>query len=272
MAGEVLVGERRERASKPGQQVSRDVALALVERPRYASRAGDKLEWALRETGVEVAGRLCLDVGAATGGFTDCLLAHGARRVVALDVGRGLLEPRLREDPRVVVLERLNARHLEPGALPFAPSLIVIDVSFISLRKVLAPVLRCAAARFDCLALVKPQFELGPREAPGGVVADGAARTRALVEVGRFALSQLDVSVLGFAPSGVPGPAGNLETFVHLAERDRGGLTNEGELVAAAERAEKRWQELRGEGARDSDRSAPPPVATRRDEGARRAG
>jgi 23S rRNA (cytidine1920-2'-O)/16S rRNA (cytidine1409-2'-O)-methyltransferase len=160
-------------------------------------------------------------VGASTGGFTDCLLQHGAAHVVALDVAYGELHWALRTDDRVTVLERVNARGLRPGDLHYAPDLIVADLSFISLRKVLGPVLACAAPAFDALVMVKPQFEVGRgRVGKGGVVRDPADRHAALVAVGACA-RELGAAVLGFAPSGLAGPKGNLETFVRLAEAGR---------------------------------------------------
>jgi len=198
------------------------------------SRGGVKLANALDSLAIDVSGRHALDVGASTGGFTDCLLQRGASHVVAVDVAYGELDWRLRGDHRVTVLERRNARSLDGAELPYAPDLIVIDVSFISLSKVLPAVLACTAARFDCLALVKPQFEVG-REAvgKGGVVRDPAARRGALVAVGRAALG-LGVSVLGFASSGLPGPKGNLETFIWLAEARRPGAVDGVGIAAAA--------------------------------------
>jgi 23S rRNA (cytidine1920-2'-O)/16S rRNA (cytidine1409-2'-O)-methyltransferase len=207
----------------------------VVSPPPFVSRGGVKLRNALDALGLSVAGRRALDVGASTGGFTDCLLQAGALHVVALDVAYGELDWRLRSDARVTVIERRNARGLVADALPYAPDLIVIDISFISLVKVLPAVLACAAARFDCLALVKPQFEVGRSAVgKGGVVRDAAARRGALVSVARAAL-ELDASVLGFASSGLPGPKGNLETFVWLAERARGGVSD---LESAAREVE----------------------------------
>jgi 23S rRNA (cytidine1920-2'-O)/16S rRNA (cytidine1409-2'-O)-methyltransferase len=184
-----------------------------------------KLANALEVLALDVVGRRALDVGASTGGFTDCLLQRGAAHVVALDVAYGELSWRLRSDPRVTVIEQRNARSLDRSELPYAPDLIVVDVSFISLTKVLPAVLACAAPRFDALAMVKPQFEVGRAAVgKGGVVRDAAARRGALVSVGAAALSA-GVSVLGFASSGLPGPKGNLETFIWLAEPGReGGL------------------------------------------------
>jgi 23S rRNA (cytidine1920-2'-O)/16S rRNA (cytidine1409-2'-O)-methyltransferase len=160
MAGDVLLGEGERRARKPGELVEEDERLRVREPPPFVSRGGEKLANALESTGLDVCGRRALDVGASTGGFGDCLLQHGAERVIALDVGYGLLAWSLREDPRVVVLERTNARALTPAMLAYVPDLAVVDVSFIALRKVLGAVLACMAPRYDALALVKPQFEL----------------------------------------------------------------------------------------------------------------
>ena len=225
LAGEVRIGAHGARASKPGALVQADVELKVDDVPRFVSRGGIKLANALAASGLEVAGRRCLDVGASTGGFTDCLLAAGAAAVVALDVAYGELSWKLRGDPRVTVIERVNARHLRADVLPYAPEVIVADVSFISLRAVLGPVLACAAPRFDALALVKPQFEVGRGlVGRGGVVRDGALRRRALLDVAATAAG-LGVSVRGFFASGLPGPKGNIETFVALAEGARGSLT-----------------------------------------------
>src|SRR4051812_37792120 len=171
MAGEVRLGTDGARAAKPGQLVAEDVPVAVDERPRFVSRGGIKLANALAATGVDPTGRRCLDVGASTGGFTDCLLQAGAAHVVALDVAYGELDWALRTDERVTVLERTNARTLVVDDLPYAPDLVVADVAFISLSKVLPAVLACCAERFDALAMVKPQFEVGrERVGKGGVV------------------------------------------------------------------------------------------------------
>jgi 23S rRNA (cytidine1920-2'-O)/16S rRNA (cytidine1409-2'-O)-methyltransferase len=171
-------------------------------------------------------------VGASTGGFTDCLLQRGAAHVVALDVAYGELAHAVRSDARVTVLERCNARALAPAALPYRPDLIVADVSFISLTKILPAVLGCAAERFDALVMVKPQFEVGrQRVGKGGVVRDPALRREALIAVAAAARGE-GAAVLGFAPSGLPGPAGNRETFAWLAEGGRPGAL--ADLAAAA--------------------------------------
>jgi 23S rRNA (cytidine1920-2'-O)/16S rRNA (cytidine1409-2'-O)-methyltransferase len=236
MAGEVYVegarpGERR--AEKPGELVDVDTHVRVAEAPRFVSRGGIKLANALAATGLDVQGRRALDVGSSTGGFTDCLLQHGAREVIAVDVGYGLLDYRLRNDPRVSVLERTNARELAPEGLPAArieapagaaslPDLACVDVSFISLGKVLVAVLGCLAAGYDVLALVKPQFELGRgRVGKGGVVRAADDRREALIGAGRQAL-ELGAAVLGYRSSGLAGPKGNLETFLWLADPTSG--------------------------------------------------
>jgi 23S rRNA (cytidine1920-2'-O)/16S rRNA (cytidine1409-2'-O)-methyltransferase len=236
LAGEVLLLPERRRAEKPGQLVPEDVELELAEAPAFVSRGGVKLANALDTFGLDVEHRRGLDVGASTGGFTDCLLKRGAAHVIALDVAYGQLDWSLRSDERVTVIERTNARGLQPGELPYAPDLIVIDVSFISVAKVLPAVLARAAERFDCLAMIKPQFEVGRAGVgKGGVVRDPELRRGALVAVGQDAQA-LGASVLGYASSGLPGPKGNLETFAWLAEPGRaGGLTD---LEAAAREVE----------------------------------
>jgi 23S rRNA (cytidine1920-2'-O)/16S rRNA (cytidine1409-2'-O)-methyltransferase len=336
MAGEVRVGSGGRRAEKPGEMVAADVPVSVDERPRYVSRGGIKLENALARTGLAVAGRTALDVGSSTGGFTDCLLQQGAAAVIAVDVGYGELSHRLRTDPRVHVLERTNARALTPAMLAArgmlvetgilaergmraggeclpasvagerppasaaVPDLAVVDVSFISLTKVLPAVLSCLAEPYDVLALVKPQFELGrERVGKGGVVRDPADRRAALVAVGLAAaglgVAEIDghaglpavssddpaglpvalsddpaglpaapsespsgsaaprgsapiaasahppearihgpsgpPAVLGFCSSGLPGPKGNLETFVWLAEPTRAGAAGSAEEI-----------------------------------------
>jgi 23S rRNA (cytidine1920-2'-O)/16S rRNA (cytidine1409-2'-O)-methyltransferase len=235
LAGEVMLLPERRRAEKPGQLVPEDVQLELDQAAQFASRGGIKLANALDTLQVSVTGRRALDVGASTGGFTDCLLQRGAEHVVALDVAYGQLDWRLRSDARVTVIERHNARRLDRDALPYAPDLIVIDVSFISVTKVLGAALGCAAAAYDCLALVKPQFEVGRAGVgKGGVVRDPGLRRGALIDVGATARA-LGASVLGFASSGLPGPKGNLESFAWLAEGARGGVVD---LESAARRVE----------------------------------
>ena len=220
-AGEVRVGEDGPVALRPSQLVEPEAALIVDEGPRFASRGGLKLDNALESLGIDVAGLDCLDIGASTGGFTDCLLQRGATRVIALDVAYGQIDQRLREDPRVTVIERLNARGIEPGDLPFAPQLATVDVSFISLAKVLPAVLACLAPGGEILAMVKPQFELGRERVGRGVVRDAADRREAILAVAAAA-RDLGMTIRGFASSELPGPKGNRETFVWCASAGDG--------------------------------------------------
>jgi len=241
LAGEVLLGDERRRADKPGQLVRDDVVVAVAAEDAFVSRGGRKLANALDAFALDVTGRRALDVGASTGGFTDCLLQRGAAHVVALDVAYGELHWRIRTDPRVTVLERANARALDPAALPYRPDLVVIDVSFIALAKVLPAVLAATAERFDCLALVKPQFEVGRgKVGKGGVVREADDRRAALVAAGAAARELPTppgpAAVLGYASSGLPGPKGNRESFVWLAEAGRAGARTD--LEAAAREVE----------------------------------
>ena len=200
--------------SKAGEQLDEDVELVLTERARYVSRGGEKLANALGATGVDPRGLDCLDVGASTGGFTDVLLQRGAARVIALDVGYGQLHPRLRDDPRVTVLERTNARELDE--LAYAPQLVVCDVSFISVRTALPAALRLADKGWQALVLVKPQFEAGRGEVgKGGVVKSNETRARVLREVAEAAL-EWGAETAAVVDSGLPGPKGNREFFLHL--------------------------------------------------------
>jgi 23S rRNA (cytidine1920-2'-O)/16S rRNA (cytidine1409-2'-O)-methyltransferase len=216
-AGRVRLGRDGPEVSRPGQLLPEDAELVVEPGRRFVSRGGEKLANALAALPVAVEGRRCLDIGASTGGFTDCLLQAGAEAVVALDVGYGQLDWRLRQDPRVTVIERVNARHLSPSDLPWRPGLITVDVSFISLAKLLSPITEIAADDLDLLGLVKPQFELEPtRVGSGGVVRDPAARRDALRAVAEAAAGA-GLVVRGFASSGLPGPKGNLETFIWCA-------------------------------------------------------
>jgi len=217
----VLAGRVRGH-DKPGTQLSDDVPLDVDRPPPYVSRGGEKLAHALDAFTVDPAGRRAVDVGASTGGFTDVLLQRGAAAVVALDVGYGQLHPRLRGDPRVAVHERVNARELRE--LPFAPDLIVCDVSFISVRTALPPVLALAAPEWEALVLVKPQFEAGRADVgKGGVVRDPDVHRRVLRDVAEAAVAW-NGQPLGVADSGLPGPKGNREFFLHLARRDEAAL------------------------------------------------
>ena len=211
--------------SKAGEQVAEDAELVVESPPPYVSRGGKKLAHALDELRVDVAGRDALDVGASTGGFTDVLLQRGAARVIALDVGRGQLHERLRADPRVTVLDQTNARSVTK--LPFDPDLVTCDVSFISVRTALPAALALARARWEALVLVKPQFEAG-RElvGKGGVVRDPDVRRRVLRDVAEAALAW-PAQTVGVVDSGLPGPKGNREFFLHLVHREDPTLPND---------------------------------------------
>jgi 23S rRNA (cytidine1920-2'-O)/16S rRNA (cytidine1409-2'-O)-methyltransferase len=237
MAGEVRVGGSV--VTKAGTRVAADVEIAVAARPRFVSRGGDKLLTALEGFDWDVAGAMALDVGASTGGFTDCLLQRGAARVIALDVGYAQLHDRVRRDPRVTVMERVNARELTPAMLPYAPDLLVSDVSFISLTLVLGPAIAALRRPWRALVLVKPQFEAGREQiARGGVVHDPAVRAAAIERVARYA-SDLGAVPLGALDTGHPGPAGNHEYLLalssddHEAARDR-PPRDPGELARSA--------------------------------------
>jgi 23S rRNA (cytidine1920-2'-O)/16S rRNA (cytidine1409-2'-O)-methyltransferase len=225
LAGRVFVNEQR--VDKAGQAVPKDAQVRVAEpERRYVSRGGEKLAGALDELGLSPAGKLCLDLGASTGGFTDCLLQRGASRVVAVDVGYGQLDTRLRDDPRVRVLERTNARYLTPADVPEAVDLVTVDVSFIS-ATLLLPRIAEVAPRAELLVMVKPQFEVGrERVGKGGVVRDDADRAGAVMGV-RAAAEGLGYVARGEAESRLPGPKGNREVFLWLSpagvESDRSG-------------------------------------------------
>ena len=221
LAGRVRVGagDAARFDRKPGDLVDATLALEVAMPMAYVSRGGEKLAGALDAFGVDPAGLVCLDAGASTGGFTDVLLQRGAARVHAVDVGRGQLAASLAGDPRVVVHDRVNARHLEPGMLDEPVSLAVIDVSFISLGLVLGPVASCVAPGGQIVALVKPQFEAGRGEVPGGVVRDPAVHRAVLERVLAMALG-LGLEPLDVTRSALVGPAGNREFFAYLGVPD----------------------------------------------------
>jgi len=219
LAGEVLVDDRP--AAKAGSLVDSEASIRLRGKSLpYVSRGGTKLEKALQEFQVEVRDKVVLDVGASTGGFTDCLLAHGARRVYAVDVGYGQLDWKLRNDPRVVVLEKKNIRYLEAQELPEAPGLATIDVSFISLRLVLPKVKELLTPNGEILALIKPQFEVGKgKVGKGGVVRSHEEHLRVIEEIQQASVL-LKLEVGGVTESPLLGPKGNREFFIYLRKRD----------------------------------------------------
>jgi 23S rRNA (cytidine1920-2'-O)/16S rRNA (cytidine1409-2'-O)-methyltransferase len=212
MAGEVAVGGMA--VTKPGTLVKEDAAITIVAPPPFASRGGIKLAYALDQFQLDVSDKVAADIGASTGGFTDCLLKRGARRVYAIDVGRGQLDYRLRQDPRVVVIEGVNARY--PMALPEKVDLATIDVSFISVEKVIPPVAQLVKENGYLVVLIKPQFEAGRREVgKGGIIKDPLIHARVL---GRFVawLTEKELRLGGLLPSPLLGASGNREFFVLL--------------------------------------------------------
>ncbi|MGE4504102.1 MAG: TlyA family RNA methyltransferase [Desulfovibrionaceae bacterium] len=213
MAGQVwrVEGGRKVPLAKPGQQLPDDAELALKAQERYVSRGAHKLLTALETFSIDVTGFICLDAGASTGGFTDCLLQAGAARVYAVDVGRAQLHEKLRQDGRVVNLEGVNLRHADDSLIPEPVDLVTADVSFISLTKVLPPCMRFLKPGGQVLALIKPQFELGPEANDKGVVRDEGLRLRAVEEVSAFCEAELGLSRAGVVPSKITGPKGNQE-------------------------------------------------------------
>jgi 23S rRNA (cytidine1920-2'-O)/16S rRNA (cytidine1409-2'-O)-methyltransferase len=218
MAGQVYLvqGAARTVVAKPGQQIARTACLELKEAERFVSRGGYKLLTALEHFGLDVTGMTALDAGASTGGFTDCLLQFGVSRVYAVDVGHGQLHWKLVTDPRVVNLERINLRHAAPDLLPEKVDLVVADCSFISLRLILPPCLQFLKEGGQILALVKPQFELGPEHAVKGVVRSGELQLQAVAQVQDFARDELGLTPLGVVAAGIKGPKGNQEYLLHL--------------------------------------------------------
>ncbi|HZL65663.1 MAG TPA: TlyA family RNA methyltransferase [Thermoleophilia bacterium] len=216
LAGEITVDGRL--ADKPGTQVAEVAALTVAARPRFVSRGGDKLDHAMETLGISVEGEDACDLGSSTGGFVDRLLQGGAARVIAVDVGYGQLDYGLRGDERVTVLERTNARYLTGDRLPFAPSFVTADLSFISLTVALGPVLESLRRGYRGLVLVKPQFEAGrERVGKGGVVRDAGVHRDVLTSVSAW-LADRGAVVLGICDSGHPGPKGNVEYFVYFCD------------------------------------------------------
>jgi 23S rRNA (cytidine1920-2'-O)/16S rRNA (cytidine1409-2'-O)-methyltransferase len=212
LAGRIKVPSQP--AAKAGTLVPNDIALELIEASPYVSRGGEKLSGLMEKFSIDVTGKLCWDVGASTGGFTDYLLQHGATKVIAIDVGHGQLHWKLQKDPRVVNQEKLHILDVEPGQFP-SPQFITIDVSFISLEKVLPHLAKLTARGTEFAAMVKPQFEAGPKGAPKGVVRDPEVRAKAIAKI-RNALPEWGFRLKGEAPSALPGPKGNLEHFLYI--------------------------------------------------------
>ena len=233
LAGEVLVDGQR--VDKAGALVPAQAEIEVRGRSPFVSRGGEKLTHALDHFGVDVRARVCMDVGASTGGFTDCLLQRGAARVYAIDVGTGQLDPKLRRDPRVIVMEHTNARALDPRLFEDRPSLAVIDVAFISLEKVLPSVFGVLTPRGETLALVKPQFEVG-REAvgKGGVVRDPALHQAVITRLARYSVLR-GWHVRGVGASPLRGPKGNREFFLQLSNHGRTAVDLESLIMRMVE-------------------------------------
>jgi 23S rRNA (cytidine1920-2'-O)/16S rRNA (cytidine1409-2'-O)-methyltransferase len=235
MAGRVRVDGQP--ATKPGAAVRDGAQVEVLEGPAHVGRGAVKLAGALDRLGIDPRGAVAVDVGASTGGFTETLLLRGARRVYAVDVGRAQLHERLRADPRVVVLERVNARRLSPREVPEACAIATVDVSFISVRKVLPALRSVLAPGADALVLVKPQFEVGRGQVGrGGIVKDPERHLQALREVAAAARSEATFVVAGACPSPLLGSEGNREFFLHLRTGDASGLGDDA-LEAVLERA-----------------------------------
>jgi len=214
-AGEVFVNGHLETKASRGLTGEEDITLK--ELPRYVSRGGEKLEAAFENFDISVRGRLCIDVGSSTGGFTDCLLQHGASKVFCVDVGKGQLHWKIRNDPRIIVREGFNAREITPEDLPFTPEFGCADVSFISLKKVLPAVFACMAADWEMVLLIKPQFEAGREKVEkGGVVRDESERKRVLEDMRSWCENENEVVWVDSCDSGVRGPAGNMEFLAHI--------------------------------------------------------
>ena len=221
LAGSVTVDGQP--STKPDCLVPDSASVAVLAPPRFVSRGGDKLESAITSFRIDVTGLDCVDVGASTGGFTDCLLQHGAARVAAVDVGRGLIHWRLRGDPRVTLVEGLNARYMKKSDIPFVPSFATIDVAFISLTAVLPAVIQVLSSDARLVTLIKPQFEAGRRDVGrGGVVRDPAVRNSVVDKIRLFGTSELGLAWNGVMQSPVIGPAGNIEFLAYWRVGDPG--------------------------------------------------
>ena len=221
MAGQVFEEKTGARipVAKPGQMLPVDCQLFVKESERFVSRGAYKLLTAIEHFNLDVSGAVALDAGASTGGFTDCLLQHGAARVYAADVGYGQLHPRLRSDPKVICLERVNLRLASPELIPEPVDIVAIDVSFISLKLILPPCLQWLKTCGRIIALIKPQFELGPAGTDRGVVRDEADQQRAVDDVLEFARDELGLEIQGVVPAKIKGPKGNQEYLAYFIKR-----------------------------------------------------
>lgn len=215
LAGQVMVGGQP--ASKPGHTVSSDHEIVLKEVERFVSRGGEKLEGAMKSFPIELTEKVCLDIGSSTGGFTDCMLQHGAIKVYAIDVGKGQLHWKLREDPRVIVMEGVNARHLTPADLPELADFASIDTSFISLTNILPAIRGLLKPGGEIVSLIKPQFEAGKEDVDKGrgVITDPAIHEAVITKVKKFGTEELGLEWLGLSTSPLKGPKGNIEFLAY---------------------------------------------------------
>lgn len=220
MAGKVHYMDRGQKTpvTKPGQQFAPDTEFVVPEDNRYVSRGAYKILTAIEEFGIEFNGKVALDAGASTGGFTDCMLQHGAVRVYAADVGYGQLHEKLRQDERVINLERTNVRHAEPDLIPEPVDVLVADVSFISLTKILPACMQFLRPGGEIAVLIKPQFEVGPGQTDKGIVRDAALRQQAVDMVCDFCREELHLHVQGVVPSKILGPKGNQEYLAYMVK------------------------------------------------------
>lgn len=212
-SGQVIVGDIV--IDKPGKLIPTNARIKIKERPPYVSRGGLKLQAAIKEFGIEIHDKIALDIGCSTGGFTDCLLQNGAKLVYAVDVGYGQLAWPLRNNPKVVLMEKTNARYLRPKDFPKAPQLVTIDVSFISLDKIIPVVKKLLTPGGEVIALIKPQFEVGPKKAKKGVVKDPKIHEEVIEKIKRLVLEN-GFQPKGVIPSPILGPAGNKEFLMYL--------------------------------------------------------
>lgn len=212
MAGQVIVNGKV--VDKPGYKIKGDERIEVKSLPKYVSRGGEKLEWAIKKFGLNMEKKVCLDIGSSTGGFTDCMLQHGAKKIYAVDVGKGQMDYKLRQNPRVVLYEETDARELTEEHLPEKVDLITCDVSFISLTKVLPNVLKFLKEDGELLVLVKPQFELSPKKVKKGIVREEKYKKEAIEKIVNF-LKEKDFKILGITKARPKGTKGNEEFFIY---------------------------------------------------------
>ncbi len=242
MSGVVFVDGQK--ITKAGTKIPIDSNISIKEKPKYVSRGGFKLEKGLKVFNPNVKGKVCLDIGASTGGFTDCLLQHGAKKVYAVDVGKNQLHEKLREDPRVISLEKTNARYLTQKEIPEKIDFLVCDVSFISVTKILPKICNLLKENSEGIILIKPQFELSKAEVKGGVVKDKKLHEKAIKKV-IDSLENSCYSVIGIDFSETWGPEGNIEFIAYIRKDGKKGEISESEIKKVVEKAHKKFKEVK---------------------------